>query len=160
MYNILSSAYMRLLVLIYLRNIWFILLCHFLSLWTMQTKYTQFQQSDAKNFIPTLVYSRHMGSRWYTSHFHVVIIGIKYLPQYGDQGLYCGIAEISVIVQSQEVTACFSSTSVTYCLPAMCFLWGPKRWMKIITDISIITANINAYNSGGSFLCIYLLLVW
>jgi hypothetical protein len=72
-------------------------------------------QSDAKNFILTLIYSSHMGSRWYTSHFSVVIIGFKHLPQYGDQDLYCGTAEIGVNVRSQEATACFSLTSVTYC---------------------------------------------
>lgn len=88
------------------------------------------KRSDAVNIILTLLYTQHIGNRWYTSGLQSCHHWLLNTVPPWQQGLYPGVKEV-LCVCSKKKTTCFMSTSVTNCFPARCISCGPNRWKSL-----------------------------
>jgi len=56
----------------------------------------RYKDSDAEKFFHTLMYTWHMGGRWYTSYLYIVTRNVLTFVLQWHQGICAGLGEIGV----------------------------------------------------------------
>jgi hypothetical protein len=95
--------------------------------------------------------TRHMGSRWYTSHLHMIKSDIGTFVARWHQDLFPDVKEILSSMGRLEVTACLTAASVVSCFPVMSFLRSPKRWNSLDTMLPTELVPSHRATAGSSW---------